>query len=284
MMKRDPVQPDDVLASLQNPRVKYVVKLRKRAVRDADNQLLIEGYREVSRALENRYPARTVFFCPALFQGVNEQALLGRARQAGADLIECTEPVFRKMAYRDRPEGLLAVGPQIRLGLDDLQPGGQGLWLVAEAIEKPGNLGSILRSADAAGAGGVIVCDPCTDIHNPNTVRASIGTLFCLPVAVARRDETIAWLKRNRIQTVAATPAADRLYSDVDLRPATALVVGAEQWGLSAAWLENPEAAVRIPMRGKADSLNVANAATILLFEAVRQRQCEAETRDGNGV
>lgn len=273
MMKTDPEKPDSVLTSLQNPRAKYLVKLRKRGVRDADDRLLVEGYRELLRALDNRYPVRSVFFSPPLFQGVNEGALLARARQAGAELIECAEPVFRKIAYRERPEGLLAVGPQIRIGLDDLRPSPEGLWVVAEAIEKPGNLGSILRSADAAGADGVIVCDPCTDINNPNTVRASIGTLFCLPVAVADRDRTIQWLKQHRIRSIAATPSAERLYFDVDLRPATAFVVGTEQVGLSSAWLEQADLAVRIPMRGQADSLNVANAATILLFEAVRQRQ-----------
>lgn len=272
-MDRDPSRADFVVTSLQNPRAKAVVKLRKRSVRDAENRLVIEGYRELARAIDNDYAPEAVYVCPPLFQGGNEAALVARARAAGARIIECAEAVFRKMAYRDRPEGLLAVGPQIRRRLEDLPEDGPGLWLVAEAIEKPGNLGSMLRSADAAGATGVIVCDPRTDLNNPNTVRASIGTLFCVPVAAADRVATVRWLRQRRIRIVAADPAAERRYSDVDLRPPTAFVVGTEQLGLSAAWRDEADEAVRIPMRGQADSLNVANAATILLFEAVRQRR-----------
>ena len=144
--------------------------------------------------------------------------------------------------------------------------------LVVEAIEKPGNLGTILRSADAAGCDAVIVCDPVTDIFNPNVVRASTGVLFSVPLVVEESTRVQAWLREKKIRTVATTPAAEKIYSDADLRGPLAVVMGSEQYGLSQFWLENCDLPVRIPMAGQADSLNVAMATIITLFEAVRQR------------
>jgi len=187
-------------------------------------------------------------------------------------LSECTEDVFRKMAYRDRPEGLLAVGPQIHHALDGLSIKEPSLVVVAEAIEKPGNLGTILRTADAAGVDAVLVCDRSTDINNPNVVRASIGTLFTVPAVETSSAETLAWLRQNGFTILAATPHADSRYTDVDLTGNVALVVGTEQYGLSEHWLSEADLKVRIPMLGQADSLNVSAATTILLYEAVRQR------------
>jgi TrmH family RNA methyltransferase len=167
------------IVSLANPKVKRVVKLRQRSHRDELALMLVEGYREIKRALENGYRPEQIFYCEELFlKHENEPALIERARAAGAELLSCAAPVFLKMAYRDRPDGLLVVGPQPRLALADLALPPNALLVVAEAIEKPGNLGTILRSADAAGAHAVIVCDRCTDIFNPNVVRASTGTLF----------------------------------------------------------------------------------------------------------
>jgi RNA methyltransferase, TrmH family len=225
--------PDFVVSSLQNPRVKQVVSYRKRAARDAENRLLIEGIREFRRALDNRYPVLTLWYCRELFRGEEAEGLLARARDAGAELIPCTAPVFRKMAYREHPDGLLAIAPQIRLTLADLAIGDRPLLLVAESIEKPGNLGAILRSADAAGADAVLVCDPATDINNPNTVRASIGTLFSLPVVRTTTTEAATWLQSHHIQTVAATPHAPREYTAINYTLPTAIVVGAEHTGLS---------------------------------------------------
>ncbi|MBN1268121.1 MAG: RNA methyltransferase [Kiritimatiellae bacterium] len=266
---------DEIITSLQNPRIKEVVKLRRRPHRDEADLLLIEGYRELKRALDNRWNPRVLFFCPALFQGSNERTLIARCGEAGAELLECSEPVFRKIAYRDRPEGLLALAPQIRLGLTDLRLDPSPLILVAETIEKPGNLGTMLRSADAAGVDAVIVCDRCTDINNPNVVRASIGTLFALPVAEASSADALQWLRERGIQVVAATPSAATDYTAADLTRATAIVVGSEQYGLKSAWMDQADVKVRIPMLGQCDSLNVAAAATILLYEAVRQRRAE---------
>jgi TrmH family RNA methyltransferase len=184
------------------------------------------------------------------------------------------------VAYRDRPDGLLAVAPQWRLTWADLEktgnprrdPKSAPFYLVVEAIEKPGNLGTILRSADAAGCDAVIVCDPVTDIFNPNVVRASTGVLFSVPCVVAEGAAVLAWLREREIRVVATTPGAAVLYTDADLRGPLAVVMGSEQYGLSEFWLKNADLAVRIPMAGHADSLNVAMAAIITLFEAVRQR------------
>ncbi len=264
------------ITSLQNPRVKAVVGLRDRADRDLHGEMIIEGYREIKRALDNRHFPSALFYCTSLFMGSNEPALIRQCEEAGAELFDCTDPVFRKMSYRDRPEGLLAVAPQVRGSLADLTLPPHPLLVIAEAIEKPGNLGTILRSADAAGVNAVIVCDRCTDINNPNVVRASIGTLFSVPVVEASSEETLAWLRSHGIRILAATPHTEFVYDDVDLTRGTALVVGTEQVGLSDKWMNEADLKVRIPMLGQADSLNVAAATTILLYEAVRQRRQNA--------
>ncbi len=261
------------IASPSNPKVKDIVRLRQRAHRDATGALLIEGYREIRRALDNAYRPWRLITCEALFMGTHEAALIARAVAAGAVHLTCTEPVFEKISARDRPDGLLAVGPQIHRTLDTLDLPPNALVIVAEAIEKPGNLGTLLRSADAAGAAAVIVCDACTDSQNPNVVRASIGTLFSVPVVHATSAATLAFLSERGFCILAATPHVESLYSDHDLTGNTAVVVGAEQYGLSACWLEAPAVTpVRIPMLGQCDSLNVAAAATIVIYEAVRQR------------
>lgn len=265
------------ITSLQNPRVKDVVKLGRRPHRDEAGLLVVEGYRELRRALANGWKPNALFYCPPLYLGHNEPEVVESCRQAGAELLECAEPVFAKMAYRDRPEGLLATGPQVRWKLSGLKlEKNVPLLVVAESIEKPGNLGTLLRSADAAGADAVLVCDPTTDINNPNVVRASIGTLFALPVVEASPEEALAWLRARGIRILAATPHADRDYTGADMTGGTAIVVGSEQYGLKPFWMEHADLKVRIPMLGQADSLNVSAAATILLYEAVRQRRASA--------
>ena len=191
--------------------------------------------------------------------------------------FECSEPVFRKISYRDRPDGLVATAKMQHLSLqnfDKKDPQKTPPFLVvAEAIEKPGNLGTILRSSDAVHVDGLIVCDQCTDIHNPNVVRASVGTLFTVPVYEASSKETLAWLKEKGIKIVAATPAATEEFTAVDLSGPVAIAVGTEQLGLSDLWMHEADIQVRIPMCGVADSLNVAMATTLLLYEVHRQRQ-----------
>ncbi len=261
------------ISSLSNPRIKQVVKLRQRSHRDALGLMIVEGFREIQSAQRNQVVLNELYFCEALFLGSNENALMEACAAAGAELISCTKDVFSKISYRDRPDGLLALGPQRKLGLSELKTGGPHLVVIAEAIEKPGNLGTILRSADAAGATAVLVCDRCTDISNPNVVRASTGTLFTLPVVETSSEEALAWLRANDIKIVATSPDAEAFYTEVDMSQNIAVVVGTEQYGLTDTWLSESDHAVKIPMLGQADSLNVASATTILLYEVVRQRQ-----------
>jgi len=283
------------ITSLQNPRVKQLVKLRDRRPRDEAGLFLIEGYREVKRALEAGIRLVEFYSGPDWFLGENEPALIEAVGQSGAQLFELSKEAFAKVSYRDRPDGLLGVAPQWKRTLSDLdaarigpgaaasaaikqQPTGPSdpLLLVVEAIEKPGNLGTILRSADAAGVGAVIVCDAVTDIFNPNVVRSSTGVLFSMPVVVAGSEEVRTWLRVRGIRAVATTPAAETLYTEADLRGPLAIVMGSEQYGLSEFWLKESDLLVRIPMAGQADSLNVAMATIITLFEAVRQRNPQA--------
>jgi TrmH family RNA methyltransferase len=277
------------ITSRQNPRLKELVKLRDRGPRDEAGLFLIEGYREIRRAIEKGAALAELYFSPEWFLGENEPALLEQAAAAGAQLFEVAKEAFEKVAYRERPDGLLAVAPQWKRTLGDLEKlrgqvdpydlrrGGHKdqpdpFLLIVEAIEKPGNLGTILRSADAAGCHAVIVCDPVTDLFNPNVVRASTGVLFSVPCVVEQGSVVLAWLRERKIRVVATTPAAETLYTDSDLRGPLAVVMGSEQYGLSEFWLKNADLAVRLPMAGQADSLNVAMATIVTLFEAVRQR------------
>lgn len=269
------VMPAERIVSLQNPRIKRLVKLRDRRPRDDAGVFLIEGYREILRAWDKQVPMRELYYAPDWFLGENEPALLEKARAAGATLFELSKEAFAKVAYRERPDGLLAVAPQWKKALADLDAIVEGkapFLLVLEAIEKPGNLGTLLRSADAAGCHAVIVCDPVTDLFNPNVVRASTGVLFSVPCLVADSKPVLKWLRERNIRIVATTPTASQLHTEADLRGPLAIVMGSEQYGLSEFWLKNADLPVRIPMAGQADSLNVAMAAIITLFEAVRQR------------
>ncbi len=260
----------DEITSLQNPKVKQVVRLRERRQREKSDRFLIEGYRELLRAIDAGRIIETLFICPEFFLGSNEHALIDRS---GAQVFSCPKHVFQKISYRDRPDGLLAIAPQSHLALEDLViPDAPPLYLVAEAIEKPGNLGTILRSSDATGVDALVVCDRCTDIHNPNVVRASVGTLFTVPVVEAEGKATLSWLKENGVSILAATPQATQNYTEVDMTKPLAIAVGTEQLGLSDLWMEQADIQVSIPMLGTADSLNVATATTLLLYEAIRQR------------
>lgn len=261
------------LTSPANPKIKYVVKLRSCSTREETGEMIVEGFRECRRALDNGYRPRAIFHCPELYlKNENEAQLVADAERAGADVFTCSKTAFVKMAYKERPDGLLMTGPHVAKRLADLELPPNALVIVTESIEKPGNLGTILRSADAAKVSAVIVCDRTTDIHNPNVVRASTGTMFSVPVVEASSDEALAWLKENGFKILAATPHAKSLHFEVDLTGNVAIALGAEQYGLTAKWMDGAELRVRIPMLGLADSLNVSAAATILVYEAVRQR------------
>ena len=267
---------DKHLTSVHNPLVKQVLYLRDRHARDKTKQFLIEGYREILRAIDAEWKIDQLLICPDLFLGSNESSLIQRIAARGTQVVTVSEKIFQKISYRDRPDGLLAIAPQRIMHLEDLHkrdPSKLPFYVVAEAIEKPGNLGTILRSSDAVGVSGLIVCDRCTDVYNPNVVRASVGTLFTIPVVEAKGEETLKWLKEQGIAILAATPAAQEEFTQVNLARPLAIAVGTEQLGLSERWMKQADLQVRIPMHGVADSLNVAMATTLLLYEVLRQRK-----------
>jgi len=265
--------PDEVIHSRQNPRVQGIAKLRDRAVRDARGRFLVEGFRELTRALGSKLALEEVYFCPALFKDPGSAVLVDRAREAGVACCELGEAAFDKVSGREGPDGLLGVAETWDVSLARLSLGKDPLVLVAEAVEKPGNLGALLRTGDSAGCAALIVCDPVTDLFNPNVIRASQGAAFSVPVAVASSADAIAWAKAKGLRILATTPDGAKPLWDVDARGPVALVMGSEKDGLAPAWLQAADARVFIPQAGLSDSLNVATAAAVCLFEAVRQRR-----------
>ena len=261
-----------MLTSPANARVKRVVKLRARRHRDRERRFVIEGFRELDGASRAGFLVEEVFYCEHHFAARGEKELVDRLRDAGAVCEATNAAVFAKLSYRHTPDGLLAVAATPELTLSRLDVPENSLWLVATNIEKPGNLGAMLRTADAAGVSGMLVADPATDPFNPNVVRASVGALFSVPVAVARAADVRAWLAEHGIRVVATSPAATTDYAEADLSGSVAIVVGGEHAGLDAEWITGAEA-VRIPMAGQADSINAAMTAAVLLFEALRQRR-----------
>lgn len=264
-----------LITSAQNPKIKAAQNLRDKRDREKTGLFLIEGYRELRRAVDAGVRIDALFVCPSFFLKSNEPALIRDSKKQGAAIYELTPPLFEKLSYRDRPDGLVAVAHQMKTSLEKIvfkNPKAPFL-IIAEAIEKPGNLGTILRSADAAGVDAVIVADPCTDIYNPNVVRSSVGTLFTVPVIEAKGEEVFAYLKKHKISLVAATPSAKHLFTDVELTGPVAILVGTEQLGLSPLWMQEANIQVKIPMHGVADSLNVSAATTLLLYEVERQRR-----------
>jgi TrmH family RNA methyltransferase len=260
------------ITSPQNERIKAVVRLAKKSGRDETGLIAIEGVREIARALRARVTMRAVYYCREIIATEEERALLEMLKERNVPLVSVAAPAFRKIAYREDSGGFVAVAEKPHQGLDDLRTGPDALYLAVDAVEKPGNLGALFRSADAAGASGVIISAPKTDLHNPNVIRASLGTVFSVPVAVTRAQHAIGWLKSNGIAVITTSPEADVLYTETDMVSPCVIVVGSEDAGLGREWFEASDRIVRIPMRGSADSLNVSVAATILLYEALRQR------------
>lgn len=263
-----------MITSLQNQRVKSIVKLRRRGYRDQRRKMLVEGYFVIQSAVQNQYPLDELYFCPLLFLGNDEFSLIHRVAETGAQVIEVAEEPFRKMAGGRRLGGLLAVAPQIHRSLHGHLVSDGGCYVIAESVESPGNLGSIVRLADGAGADGVVVCDPRADIFDPKAVWASLGTFFSVPILEGSTQQALTWCRENGIRTLAATPHGNVVYTDVDMREAIAIAVGAEHRGLSRLWMEQADVQVRLPLLGQVESLSVTMAATALLYEAVRQRRC----------
>ena len=272
---------DLLITSAANPRLRSLVSLRRRRVREETGTTLVEGHEELSLALASGVRPQILFVCPELFspagraghQEIGRQAdLVQHARQLGAEVVQLSRSAFEKVAYREGPDGLLAVVPAVGRALSTLDTGPHDLVLVAQRVEKPGNLGAMLRTADAAGVSAVVAADPVTDWGNPNVVRASKGTVFAVPVAAATTAETLAWLAANHVLLVVTTPDTDLLYTDADLTGRVAVAVGAEKHGADDALMDAAAYRVRIPMQGKANSLNVAASAAVVLFEVLRQR------------
>ena len=266
-----------LITSLQNGRIKQVMKLSKRRHRDEQRLTVVEGVREVSQALRCGVIPCEAFICPPFIQ--NEMAettvrqLQTLAQQKQMALFEVTTAVFAKMAYRGDSGGLLMTIPYQPRRLDQLPLRQPPFWAIVDNLEKPGNLGAILRTADAAGADGIVLTGKQgTDSHNPNAIRASLGAFFTVPIAEVRVTEVIEWLRTQAIMIVAATPTASIPYTAVDLTGPVALVTGSEAYGLSRTWLAAADMTVKIPMVGRVDSLNLATATALLLYEVVRQR------------
>lgn len=258
------------ITSLQNAKVKQLVELQKKsAERRKNGVFIVEGQRELEHCLEAGYQVETLFVCPSLFNGFT----LPNAWQQSTESYEVTPLVYEKIAYRGGTEGIIAIVRSRTLRLSDLHLKGNPLIIVLESVEKPGNLGAILRSADAGGADAVIVCDPLTDLYNPNLIRSSIGAIFSVPCVACQSEECIAFLKAKGIQILTAQLQDSKLYYNTDMTQGTAIVMGTESTGLTDSWRQAADAHIRIPMLGQLDSLNVSVSAAILLFEAVRQRQ-----------
>jgi len=269
----------DVISSPANPRVKAAVRLRDRREREETGLTLVDGGRELLRALAQSVEVDHAFVSTELVIGADASAALDALRRVGASLIEVSPAVLAKVAFGDRSDGLVAVIRTPSVALEGLTPGMHPLVVVVEALEKPGNLGAIMRTADAVGASAVIAADPRTDVFNPNAIRASVGTIFGVPLAVATASQVLDWLVGHGVTAMAAGVDASQAYGDVDLGGPIAIVLGSEAGGLTSTWNDPRVRPVRIPMLGAADSLNVSVAAAILLFEARRQRAPGAAQR-----
>ncbi len=276
--------PDPIITSSANPRLKSLLALRRRRTRDATGGCVVEGLEETALAVRAGVRLRSLYLCPELF-GPGAAAALPPLRAGADEIIRLGRAAFEKVAYREGPDGVLAVTAAPGRALGDLlgetgtrgrQPGphrAPPLILLAEGVEKPGNLGAMLRTADGAGADAVVAADPVTDWGNPNVIRASKGTVFAVPVASGTTAEALEWLADRGIALVATTPDTDLDYADVDYSGPVAIAVGAEKTGLTSHVLAAAGHRVRIPMAGHADSLNVATSAAIVVYEAVRQRR-----------
>lgn len=271
---------ENLITSLQNTKIKRLIALQqKSSERRKTDLFIVEGIREMRHCLDAGFKIDTLFLCPDILQGHSEADSLYELYQMSASL-QVTKEVYDKMAYRGGSEGVMAIVKARRKTLQDLQLSAAPLIVVLESVEKPGNLGAVLRSADAAAADAVIVCDPLTDLYNPNLIRSSIGSAFTVPLVACSSEECITFLKTNGIRILTAQLQDSRLYYDTDMTCGTALVMGTEATGLTHRWRVAADAHIRIPMLGRLDSLNVSVSAAILLFEAVRQRNATAAPKN----
>lgn len=261
----------EVISSLQNPKIKNVIKLASKSKeRKEQNLIVIEGARELSLALSGGYQINSVFICPELFASTEYPDVLDNVPEKLQN--EVTPAVFQKMAYRENSDGLITLATVVKSSLEDIKLTESPFIIILEAIEKPGNLGAILRTADAAAVDAVIVCDPLADLYNPNVIRSSVGCIFTVQTAVCSSQQAYEWLHKKGITAFAAELQASDWYYNIDFKKPTAIVMGTEADGLTDFWLKNADQRIKIPMNGKIDSLNVSVSTAVLTFEAMRQR------------
>jgi len=239
--------------------------------RKQQNRIVIEGIREITLALKAGFSVTQLIYCKELIPepDLNEIQTLAFGPM---ELVEVSVEIYNRLAWRKDHEGAIALAIPKRIQFNDLKFGPSPLFLVLESVEKPGNLGALLRTADAANLDGVIICDPQTDIYNPNAIRSGIGCIFTMPVVTSTTTETITWLRSNKIRIFGTALTATRFYHETDLRGPSAIIMGSEAFGLSPTWLDESDELIKIPMNGKIDSMNVSTSAAIVIFEALRQR------------
>ena len=263
------------ITSLHNPQLKKIIQLREHKTRQLTGLTIVEGLREISRLKEAQAAGvlfEELFVCRGFLKKDGKKDLVKEIELQGIPVAEVSKEIYAKISFGDRLEGLLAVCRPKFFTLEELQLRKIPLIVVAEGLEKPGNLGAILRTCDAAGVDGLLVCDGQTDIYNPNVIRASLGTVFGVRVVQSTQKDALKFLKDSNIQICAATPQAATSYFQMNFKGPAAIVLGSEEKGLSDFWLNHADRKVKIPMRGKADSLNVSATAAIVVYEALRQR------------
>jgi len=253
------------ITSTQNPRVKHIVKLREdKRQRQRDGLIFVEGFDELTMAFGCGLIPQTVLTAPELAT----QTLIS----SNADIVTVSRAVFGKISYRENPDGWIGIFPTPKLSIEEIKLSDIPFVIVAESVEKPGNLGAILRTADATGVDALLVCDPRVDLWNPNVIRASRGTVFTVRAVEVDSAKALKWLKSKGIRVLSATPSANEIYTNVDMRPPTAIVVGTEDLGLTDFWMQNADLQVKIPMMGKVNSLNVSVSTALMAYECARQR------------
>lgn len=262
------------ITSAQNPKIKNLKKLEKASERKAQGLILIEGLREAVLASRAGYEIDSLFICGELLRPQKDYPLSElKTQNSKLETYNISRAVYDSLAYRETTEGIIATAKPQEHSLQNLFPEDNSLILVIEAVEKPGNLGAMLRTCDAAAVDAVIICDTKTDLYNPNVIRSSVGTIFTNRITTGNTKDVIAWLKQHNISIFAAELSAADLYYEQDFERASAIVVGSEATGLSEDWLKAADKRIKIPMLGEIDSLNVSASTAVLLFEVVRQRQ-----------
>jgi RNA methyltransferase, TrmH family len=262
-----------LITSVHNPRVKAAARLRERSARDEQGRIIIDGVREIGRALASGVALQEIYCFTALCDDDKHQQLLADAKRAGAEIVEVSPQIIEKLSFGQRVTGLVAVGHRPQRTLHEVQISANALVAIIEGAEKPGNLGAIVRTANAAGVSAVIVADGGTDVYNPNAIRASLGAIFCMPVVAATSEDALAWLHERNFQVFAARVDGSIDYTAADFRGRAAIALGSEAHGLSERWRAEDIIGVRLPLLGSVDSLNLSATAAVLFYEALRQRQ-----------